>query len=72
MEYQASKKGMELGRNLVNSLKRGEIREAVRPNSAENYTGSPEEMDFLQYIAFLKSYTYKDLFDNVEVEYGRF
>lgn len=72
MEYQASKKGMELGRNLVDSLKRGEIREAVRPNSAKNYTGPPEEMDLLQYVTFLKSYTYRDLFDNMEVKYGQF
>ena len=62
----------QMGKNFVKKLISGEILEASRPNKGHEYTGAYEQLDLLEYQRFLHSYTYTDLFANVEVEYGQY
>lgn len=62
----------QMGKNFVKKLISGEILEASVPNKGHEYTGAYEQLDLLEYQRFLHSYTYTDLFANVEVEYGQY
>ena len=67
-----SGKGASLAGDFVEKLRSGEICEATRPNSGKDYTGSYEQIDLMEYKEFIESYTYRDLFGNPEVDYGKY
>ena len=67
-----SEQVVQLGQNFLKKLMNGEILEATRPNKGREYTGIYEKLDLLEYRRFLCSYTYKDLFDSSEAEYGQY
>lgn len=72
MENRCRVEGIRLADEFIVKLRTGEIREASRPNSGRDYTGAYEQIDLEEYKEFIRSYTYRDLFRNPGVEYGKY
>jgi len=72
MENRCREEGVRLADEFIVKLRTGEIREASRPNSGRDYTGAYEQIDLEEYKEFIRSYTYRDLFRNPGVEYGKY